>query len=258
MGRLISLLGRFLVETVDAVGKFSIFLYAVIVNGPAVFRSRGRVADQMLFVGVASLPLIILTSVFIGAVSTWQTAYQIKSYVPMRYLGTAVGRAIVIELAPVLTALVVAGRVGAGMAAELGSMKVTEQIDALETLAINPIRFLVVPRVAAGVVMLPILTIFSDLIAIAGAMGVAVVFLGVSQETFISGLKLFFRPSDLAAGLVKSAVFGLIISLVGCYQGLAAWGGAEGVGRSTTRAVVVSSVAILVADYLIAVLIFRQ
>ena len=112
MGRLISLLGRFLVEAVDAVGKFSILLYAVIVNWPAVFRSRGRVADQMLFVGVASLPLIILTSVFIGAVSTWQTAYQIKSYVPMRYLGTAVGRAIVIELAPVLTALVVAGRVG--------------------------------------------------------------------------------------------------------------------------------------------------
>lgn len=258
MGRLISLLGRFLVEAVDAVGKFSLLLYAVIVNWPAVFRSRGRVADQMLFVGVASLPLIILTSVFIGAVSTWQTAYQIKSYVPMRYLGTAVGRAIVIELAPVLTALVVAGRVGAGMAAELGSMKVTEQIDALETLAINPVRFLVVPRVTAGVVMLPILTIFSDLIAIAGAMGVAVVFLGVPQETFISGLKLFFRPSDLAAGLFKSAVFGLIITLVGCYQGLAAWGGAEGVGRSTTRAVVVSSVAILVADYLIAVLIFRQ
>jgi phospholipid/cholesterol/gamma-HCH transport system permease protein len=258
MGRLISLLGHYLVVSVDAVGRFTLLCLEVLGNWTAIFKSRGRVVDQMMFVGVTSLPLILLTSIFIGAVSTWQTAYQIKNYVPMRYLGTAVGRAIVIELAPVLTALVVAGRVGAGMAAELGSMKVTEQVDALDTLAINPVRFLVVPRVVAGFIMLPILTIFSDIIAIGGALVVSVLFLGVSQETFISGLKLFFRPSDLVAGLFKASVFGLIISLVGCYQGLHAVGGAEGVGRSTTRAVVVASVSILIADYLIAVLLFRQ
>jgi phospholipid/cholesterol/gamma-HCH transport system permease protein len=137
-------------------------------------------------------------------------------------------------------------------------MRVTEQVDALEAMAINPVRFLVVPRVVGGLIMLPVLTIFSDLIAIGGAMAVAVLFLGVSQETFVSGLKLFFSTGDLLAGLFKASVFGLIITLVGCYQGLGTTGGAEGVGRSTTRAVVVASVSILVADYLIAVLLFRQ
>ena len=258
MGGLVSLLGHYLVVSIHAIGRFTLLIGGVVGNWSAAFRSRGRVAEQMAFVGVTSLPLIVLTSIFVGAVTTWQTAYQIKNYVPMRYLGTAVGRAIVIELAPVLTALVVAGRVGAGMAAELGSMKVTEQVDALETMAIDPTRFLVVPRVVAGLIMLPMLTVFSDLIAIAGAMAVSVLFLGVNQETFISGFKLFFKVSDLFAGLLKAAVFGLIISLVGCYQGLETTGGAEGVGRSTTRAVVVASVAILIADYLVAVLLFRQ
>ena len=258
MGRLISLLGHYMVAAVDALGRFTILTFQVLANWSALFKSRGRIVDQMMFVGVASIPLILLTSIFIGAVSTWQTAYQIKNYVPMRYLGTAVGRAIIIELAPVLTALVVAGRVGAGMAAELGSMKVTEQVDALDTMAIDPVRFLVFPRVIAGLVMLPILTIFSDIIALGGALAVSTLFLGVAQETFMSGLKLFFQVSDLLAGLFKAGVFGLIIAMVGCYQGLATTGGAEGVGRSTTRAVVVSSVSILVADYLIAVLLFRQ
>lgn len=258
MGRLISLLGHYMVVAVDAVGRFTILTLQVLANWTALFKSRGRIVDQMMFVGVTSLPLIVLTSIFVGAVSTWQTAYQIKNYVPMRYLGTAVGRAIIIELSPVLTALVVAGRVGAGMAAELGSMKVTEQVDALETMAINPVRFLVFPRMVAGVVMLPMLTIFSDIIALAGALLVATLFLGVAQETFMSGLKLFFQVSDLMAGLFKAGVFGFIIAMVGCYQGLATVGGAQGVGKSTTRAVVVASVAILVADYLIAVLIFRQ
>jgi phospholipid/cholesterol/gamma-HCH transport system permease protein len=200
----------------------------------------------------------MLTSVFVGAVTTWQTAYQIKNYVPMRYLGSAVGRAIMIELAPVLSALVVAGRVGAGMAAELGSMKVTEQVDALECMGIDPVRYLVVPRVVAGLIMMPILVVFADLVAIGGGMAVSVLFLKVPQETFISGFKLFFQISDLTSGLSKAAVFGVIITLVGCDQGLGARGGALGVGRATTRAVVIASVSILIADYLIAVLMFRQ
>ena len=258
MGRLVGLLGHYLVIAVDGVGRFTLLVIQVLSHWTAVFRSRGRVAEQMMFVGVTSLPLIVLTSIFIGAVTTWQTAYQIKSYVPMRYLGTAVGRAIVIELAPVLSAIVVAGRVGAGMAAEIGTMKVTEQVDALECMAIDPVRFLVVPRVVAGLVMLPILVVFSDLVAIGGAMAVSVLFLDVPQETFISGFKLFFQISDVMAGLSKAAVFGLIIALVGCHQGLSAEGGALGVGRATTRAVVVASVSILIADYLQAVVMFRQ
>lgn len=219
-------------------------------------RRVGLWFDQMLFVGVRSLPLIVITSIFTGAVSAWQAAYQFKGYIPLRYLGTAVGKAIVIELAPVLTALVVAGRVGASMAAEIGTMKVTEQVDALEAMGVNPVSYLVFPRVAGSVVMLPVLTIFADFIAIIGAMTVAVFFVGLSGEVFLNGVKLFFHISDLASGLVKAAVFGLIISLVGCYHGLAAEGGAEGVGRSTTRAVVWASVLILVSDYVVATLLF--
>lgn len=258
MGRLVGLFGHYLVVAIDSVGRFAILVTDVLSNWTAAFKSRGRVADQMMFVGTSSLPLIMLTSVFVGAVTTWQTAYQIKNYVPMRYLGTAVGRAIMIELAPVLSALVVAGRVGAGMAAELGSMKVTEQVDALECMGIDPVRYLVVPRVVAGLIMLPILVVFADLVAIAGAMAVSVFFLKVPQETFVSGFKLFFKLSDVTAGLSKAAVFGLIITLVGCDQGMGARDGALGVGRATTRAVVVASVAILIADYLIAVVMFRQ
>jgi phospholipid/cholesterol/gamma-HCH transport system permease protein len=237
-------------------GAVFILLGRTVVAFSEIGKRIGLWFDQMLFVGVRSLPLIIITSVFTGGVSAWQAAYQFKGYIPLRYLGTAVGKAIVIELAPVLTALVVAGRVGAAMAAEIGTMKVTEQVDALEAMGVNPVSYLVFPRVAGSIIMLPVLTVFADFIAIMGAMAVAVFFVGLSGEIFLNGVKLFFHVSDLVSGLVKAAVFGLVISLVGCYHGLSAEGGAEGVGRSTTRAVVWASVLILVSDYVIATLLF--
>ncbi len=237
-------------------GAVFVLLAKVGVAFAGLGKRTGLWFDQMLFVGVRSLPLIVITSVFTGAVSAWQAAYQFEGYIPLRYLGTAVGKAIVIELSPVLTALVVAGRVGAAMAAELGTMKVTEQVDALETMAINPVSYLVLPRVAASVVMLPVLTVFADFVAIMGAMAVAVYFVGLSGEVFLNGVKMFFHIADLVSGLVKAAVFGLVISLIGCYHGLLAEGGAEGVGHSTTRAVVWASVLILVSDYVVATLLF--
>ncbi len=237
-------------------GLVFILLGQTVIAFTEIRKRIGLWFDQMLFVGVRSLPLIIITSVFTGGVSAWQAAYQFKGYIPLRYLGTAVGKAIVIELAPVLTALVVAGRVGASMAAEIGTMKVTEQVDALEAMGVNPVSYLVFPRVAGSIIMLPVLTVFADFIAILGAMAVAVFFVGLSGEIFLNGVKLFFHISDLMSGLVKAAVFGLIISLVGCYNGLTAEGGAEGVGRSTTRAVVWASVLILVSDYVVATLLF--
>ncbi len=213
-------------------------------------------SEQMLFMGVNSLPLVIFTSVFTGAVSAVQASYQFQNFIPMRYLGTAVGKAVIIELGPVLTALVVAGRVGASIAAELGTMRVTEQIDALETMALDPVRYLVVPRFLAGIIMLPILTIIADLVAILGGLAVAVWFLDLTTYTFLNGVRLFFDLQDLFAGLVKSIVFGAIIALIGCFQGFRTLGGAEGVGFSTTRAVVVSSILILLSDYIIASIIF--
>lgn len=240
----------------EEIGVVAILLKDTIFTLPKVFRNFHLTTQQMLFMGVSSLPLVLITSIFTGGVSAVQAAYQFSDYVPMRYLGTAVGKAVVIELGPVLTALVVAGRVGAGIAAELGTMKVTEQVDALETLALNPVRFLVVPRFVSGIVMLPILTVFSDFVAILGGLGVSVFFLGISSSTFLNGLKLFFHTRDLLGGLVKAFVFGGIIATMGCYQGFSTTGGAEGVGKSTTRAVVFSSVLILVADYIIASMLF--
>lgn len=253
---IVSNLGRRGINFVKQVGELSILAWRLIKALPLMVKNPYLTSEQMLFMGVNSLPLVIFTSVFTGAVSAVQASYQFQNFIPMRYLGTAVGKAVIIELGPVLTALVVAGRVGASIAAELGTMRVTEQIDALETMALDPVRYLVVPRFLAGIIMLPVLTIIADLVAILGGLAVAVWFLDLTSYTFLNGVRLFFDLQDLFAGLVKSIVFGGIISLIGCFQGFRTLGGAEGVGFSTTRAVVVSSILILLSDYIIASIIF--
>ena len=240
----------------EDVGGISILIKNIILGLPSSFKRFHLIVEQMLYMGVNSLPLILVTSIFTGGVASVQAAYMFSDYVPMRYLGTAVGKSVIMELGPVLTALVVAGRVGASIAAELGTMKVTEQIDALETLALDPVKYLVTPRFVSGIIMLPVLTVFSDFIAILGGLLVSVVFLNVSSYTFLNGLKLFFHMRDLWAGLLKALAFGGIIALVGCYQGFKTEGGAEGVGRSTTRAVVLASVMILITDYILASFLF--
>lgn len=249
--------GRKWVDFLRYVGGIVIMCGRLLAALPQLPRSWHLLMSQMLTVGVQSLPLVVLVSVFTGAVSTWQAAYQFEGYVPMRYLGGAVGKAILLELGPVLTALVMTGRVGASMAAELGTMRVTEQVDALEVMGIDPTRYLVMPRVLSGLVMLPILVLFANFVAIMGALAVAVFFVDLSSETFLNGFKLLFKNADLTAGLFKAAIFGLIIAIVGCYQGFNTKGGAEGVGRATTGAVVVASVLILISNYLMAVLLFR-
>lgn len=212
---------------------------------------------QMEQIGIGSIPLVLVTSIFVGAVAAVQAAYQFQDYVPMRYLGTVVGKSVILELGPVLTALVVGGRVSASIAAEVGTMKVTEQIDAMEMLAVDPIRYLVLPRIVAAVIMLPVLTIFSDFLAILGGMVVANVSIGVSLSTFTEGLRLFFYVEDVISGLLKTVTFGGIIALMGCYNGFRTHGGAEGVGRSTMHAVVSSCLLILITNYFLATVLFR-
>jgi phospholipid/cholesterol/gamma-HCH transport system permease protein len=175
----------------------------------------------------------------------------------MIFLGTGVSKAVFIELGPALTALVVAGRVGSSIAAELGTMRVTEQIDALETLAIDPIRYLAMPRFVAGLFMLPALVIFADFFAMAGAVLVATKLLGITPNTFWEGVKMFFHVHDVMAGLVKAFAFGGIIAFMGCFFGFSARGGAEGVGNAAIKAVVYSSILILITDYIIATLLFN-
>jgi len=222
-------------------------------RGPAL----RLVVEQMNTIGVGSLGLVLVVSLFTGAVAAVQAAYQFSTVVPLKYIGSVILRSTIIELGPVLTALVVGGRVGASIAAELGTMKVTEQIDAMRAIGINPIRYLVVPRVVAATIMLPVITIFSNAISVFGGYVVAVTSIGVSTATYVNGLKDFFYMKDLLSGLLKAFVFGNIIGTMGCYFGMATEGGAEGVGTATTRAVVSSCVLVLVSDYLLASVLFR-
>jgi phospholipid/cholesterol/gamma-HCH transport system permease protein len=250
-------LGRSILSFFEDLGGAFTLIGRVIRALPGLVRTLNLTVEQMLRIGVESLPLVIVTSLFTGGVAAVQAAYQFQDYVPMRYLGTVIGKSVVIELGPVLTGLVVGGRVGASIAAELGTMRVTEQIDALETLAIDPIRYLVLPRFVAACIMLPVVTVFADILAIGGGWGVAMVSLNVDTHTFAEGLRLFFYVRDVFGGLIKALFFGMIIATMGCYYGFRAGGGAEGVGRATTRAVVSSCLSILVLDYMLASVLFR-
>jgi len=249
--------GRSAIELVTEVGAAGLLLWRGIISLRGLPRSLHLVAEQMRRIGVESLPLVIITSIFTGAVTAVQAAYQLKDFVPKLYLGTAIYKSVVIELGPVLTALVVGGRVSASIAAERGTMRVTGQIDALDAMAIDPVRYLVMPRLLAALVMLPVVTIFADVLAISGGFVVANLSLDISPKTFIAGMKLFFFAHDVFGGLIKAFTFGGIIALMGCVSGLRTSGGAVGVGQAATRAVVASCVLILVSDYVLATLLFK-
>jgi phospholipid/cholesterol/gamma-HCH transport system permease protein len=220
-------------------------------------RQYRLVIEQMQAIGVQSLMLVIIVSLFTGAVAAVQAAYQFSSVVPLKYIGSVILRSVTIELGPVLTALIVGGRVGSSIAAEIGTMRVTEQIDALEAMGIPPVRYLVVPRVVAAVVMLPVLTVLADAIAVFGGYVVSTTSIGVSTHTYVVALKQYFYLKDVFSGLIKAVFFGAIIGWMGCYHGFRAEGGAEGVGQATTRAVVSSCVQVLIIDYVLASVLFR-
>lgn len=232
-------------------GQFFYLMLSVLKSLGRVFRDRMLIIEQMQHVGVNSLALVTIIGIFTGAVSCWQAAYQIKGLISYSYLGSATTKAIIIELGPVLAAIVLAGRVGASMAAELGTMKVTEQIDALESMAISPVRYLAMPRIVATTLMLPILVIYASSIAIMGAYLVAVLFLDVPSETFLSSFKKAFEFKDVFAGTIKALFFGVAISSIGCFIGFQTSGGAEGVGLSTIKAFVVAAASILILDYIL-------
>jgi phospholipid/cholesterol/gamma-HCH transport system permease protein len=233
------------------IGGFSMMIWEMVKNFKRIVRDRNLILEQMEHVGVNSIPLVFIIGFFTGAVSAWQAAYQFQGFISLSYLGSAVTKAIFIELGPVLTAIVLAGRVGASMSAELGTMKVTEQIDALESLAINPVRYLVMPRFIACIAMLPVLTVLANFIAILGAYGVSYFFHDVSFQVFFGSAKKVFEMKDILGGLVKSVFFGASTSLLGCYVGLQTEGGAEGVGNSTIKAFVLAAAMTLVLDYIL-------
>ncbi len=203
---------------------------------------------QARSLGVDSLPIAVFIAIFTGIVLALLASYSFTGAVPLYFVGTLVEKTITMELAPVLTGLALAGRVGANIAAELGTMKVTEQIDALETLAYDPLAYLVVPRVLAGTVMFPVVVAAAMMVGIASGWGASIALLDLSSTEFVKGVRLFFTDFDVWYGLVKTASFGFAVTLIGSRHGLTTQGGAQGVGRAATRAVVLSAVMILVLD----------
>jgi phospholipid/cholesterol/gamma-HCH transport system permease protein len=205
-------------------------------------------AVQMRRIGVQSLPIALFISMFTGIVLALLSSYSFTGAVPLYFVGTFVGKAMMLELAPVLVGLALAGRVGANIAAELGTMRVTEQVDALETLAFNPLAYLVVPRALAATLMFPVVVAMAIAVGIVAGWITAINLLDLATPDFVKGIRLFYQFKDVWFGLLKSMSFGLVIALIGCYKGLHTQGGAEGVGRETTAAVVLSAEMILVLD----------
>ena len=237
-------------------GDIVIFSGNIVKTIPKIPGSIKLIFESMLEIGVRSIPIAFVISVFAGATTAWQANYQLEGYVSMRYMGTAVSKSIILELGPVLTGLVIAGRVGASIAASLGAMRITEQIDALSTMAIDPMRYLVLPRVTASVVMVPIVTIYSCFFGIIAGMYVSIYFLGISQGIFIFGLRHYFYITDIVVCLIKSIIFGAGLSVLGCYYGFNTTGGAEGVGNAAIKAYVAASVFILLSDFIVASIAF--
>lgn len=243
---------RFL-ETLGGMGKLFWNATRLAVRRPFDIDNLFRQAEV---VGVNSLPVIALTAVFMGMVLAYQSYQGFRRFGAESLMGTVVALSVTRELGPVFAGLMVSGRVGGAMAAELGTMRVTEQIDALVTLGTNPIKYLVTPRIFASVLVMPILVAFADLIGIFGGYFVSVYILNVDAGTYIRRTYEHLEMSDIYGGLGKSMVFGLLIALMGCYQGFYTEGGAEGVGKATTRAVVLGSIAVLVSDYFLTVWLF--
>ncbi len=256
MIKFIETVGRGLIRFIEEFGLVMfLFLATLVWMLRPPFRVRA-IFKQMEFVGVHSLLVVILTGAFTGGVLAFQAYHGFRLFSAESLVGSTVALAMTRELGPVLTSLMVTGRAGSAMAAGLGTMRVTEQIDALYTMATNPIKYLVVPRVIAGVLMLPVLTIISDFVGIIGGYLVGVGLLKINSGIYVAKMIQIVELEDIFNGLVKSACFGLILSLVGCYKGFYTTGGAAGVGKATTQAVVISSVGILVSDYFLTAAMF--
>lgn len=238
-----------LTRLIEAVGGHVIMTtkaFSWLVRPP--FRMRNYL-ESAEYIGFGSLPIVLLVGVFTGMVTALQSVTAFREFGIESFAGGTTALALAGELAPVLTSLMLAGRVGAGIAAEIGTMRITEQIDALESMAVNPIQFLILPRLVAGLIMAPILVLIFFLVGMGGAYLVAVVNLGVDHGQFIHYIKEILQPVHVAHGLIKAMVFGFLVVLIGCYQGFHASGGGRGVGIGTNRAVVAGSVAVLSVDY---------
>lgn len=249
-------IGSLILNWLHEIGEFFVFLWnAIRALFGRPFRTR-LIFEQMDFVGVNSILIIFLTGCFTGMVLGLQSGRAFRLFNTEGLTGVATGLSLARELGPVMAALMVTARAGSSMAAQIGTMRVTQQIDALMSMAVNPLSYLIAPRIIASVLMLPLLTGFFDLVGIVGAYFVSIGLLKMNEAVFVEKIVLYMKYTDITQGLIKAAFFGLILAWVGCYKGYHAKDGAEGVGKATTSAVVVASVLILVTDYFLTALLF--
>jgi phospholipid/cholesterol/gamma-HCH transport system permease protein len=256
--KIIAVIGRVFIDFVKAIGRLGIFIYETVhasFSGPFYFRMLFK---QMLEIGYYSLPVIGLTAIFTGAVLALQSYTGFSRFNAESSIASVVVLSITRELGPVLAGLMLAGRVGAAIAAEIGTMKVTEQIDALYTLNTDPFKYLFIPRVLAGILMLPCLVIVADIIGVFGGYLVSIYKLGFSPYTYLRSTMEFLEVADVISGLIKASAFGFIVTIMGCYHGYQSKGGAQGVGNATTNSVVTASILILITNYIITGLLFAK
>ncbi|OGU61672.1 MAG: hypothetical protein A2X64_01500 [Ignavibacteria bacterium GWF2_33_9] len=252
MLKLFQIIGRKFINFIAEIGEIGIFSARVFRYFPSAVKNRNLVIKQMELVGNKSLPLVLLIGIFTGVISALEATSLFDKFNMMSiakpFLGSSIATAIFTELAPVLTAIVIAGRIGASMAAEIGTMKVTEQIDALEMMSIDKHRFLAMPRTIATGLMLPVLVLFSYIVGLIGAYFLTLFKFDFSLFAFFESVQRFFKIDEIIIGLLKSSVFGGVTALIGVHVGLKTIGGAEGVGQSTVRAFTISAASILIID----------
>lgn len=243
-------------EALRQFGQYSLLLYQALRSVTEFSTYRKNLFTEFVKIGYESIPIIMLTGVFTGAVLTLQTAYQLDTDLfPTTIVGSIVGQSIIIELAAVIGALVLAGKVGARISTELGTMRVSEQIDALESMGFNSVTFLVVPRIMAGIVMFPVLYITAATTGILGGILAGALDGILPPADFMQGAREFFFEEDVVFGFVKSFVFGFVITSISCFKGYFAFGGAEGVGNATTQSTVLSCIYILLSDFMLAAIL---
>lgn len=244
--------GRSILNFFREFGRIIVFLGNVVKYIPQIYKNRRIVIEQMAIVGADSLPLVILIGSFTGAIAALEATVLFEKFnlvgITIPFLGSSIATAVFTELTPVLTALVIAGRVGGAIAAQIGTMNVSEQIDALEMMAIDKNRYLAMPRVFAALVMMPILAVFSNIVALAGSYLLTILKYDVDFATFFGSIRNYFAVKEIFISLTKSCMFGGVTALIGCYTGFETSGGAEGVGNSTVRAFTLAASAILILD----------
>lgn len=254
MMNLIARIGQLVLNLLAEIGQAMLLLLQVVRYVPRLIKDRGLVIEQMKIVGSDSLPLVILVGSFTGAIAALQATNLFAKFnliaIARPFIGGSIATVVFTELTPVLTALVIAGRVGGAIAAQIGTMNVSEQIDALEMMAIDKNRYLSMPRMVAAITMMPVLAVFSNIVALIGAYVLTSFKFDFTAETFFNSIQQFFRVSEPSIGILKSAVFGGFTALIGCHVGFQTVGGAEGVGQSTVRAFTISAASILIIDAL--------